>query len=129
MSNELTLGLTARYEDSVGMYGIVQGLEQLILSPATLKLAHTKITATTSQIAVALGDISSRGTLILVNRDTTNFVSVKVASSGAIFAKLWPQGSTSGINFCIVHLGSGAQSPFVQADTASCEVEVFLVPL
>lgn len=129
VANELTVGLTAEYEDAVGMYGTVQGVEEVIVSPATTKNFHTTMGATTSPLAVELGDVATPGTLILVNRDPTNFVSVLTGTGGVIFAKLWPQGSTAGINFCALHLGSGCLAPFLQANTANCAVEVFLVPL
>lgn len=130
MASELTIGLTSQYEDAVGVTGSVPGLEQITISLATAKLQHTKQSVGfAAEEAVQLGDIVSRGLLILVNRDPTNYIEVKVATSGAIFAKLFPKGSTAGINWCALHLGSGAQSPFVIANVASCEMEIFLLPL
>jgi hypothetical protein len=129
MANELTIGLNAAYEDSVGIKAAINGLDELIISLATAKVHHTKQNVATSEEAVGLGDISSRGLMILINRDPTNYIEVKVATGGAIFAKLFNAGSTDGINWCVVHLGSGAQSPFVIANTGACEMEIFLLAL
>ena len=129
MSQELTVGLTAVYEDDADIYGNVRGLDEVIISLATAKLVHTKQSVGTSEEAVTLGDISSRGFMILVNRDTSNYIEVKTGTGGTIYAKLFPSGSTAGINFCVVHCGSGAQSPYVIANNASCEMEVFLCAL
>ncbi len=83
----------------------------------------------TSEEAVVLGDVATKGACMLVNLDPTNFISVKTATSGTIFAKLFPRGSGSGLNFCILHLGSGAQAPFVIADTAACRMAILLINL
>ena len=128
MAEELTINLSAEYSDAEGLTGDVS-IEDLLITLVTTKLLKFRQTIATSETALELGDISSRGFLVLMNLDPTNFVNVKVGTGGAIFAKMFPKGSAAGINFCVVHLGSGAQSPYLIADTASCDVESFLCPL
>src|SRR5689334_17297298 len=125
MSNELTVNVEVDYNDQLtpdaqkGAFSI----EDLLISLSTVKLLDTVISINTSETAIELGDISTRGMAIFVNLDTTNYIEVKVATSGAIFAKLFPKRADSstaqsGLNFCIVHLGSGAQSPYAIANSA-----------
>ncbi len=128
MAQELTISFSAFYEDAVEITGSVE-IAELLITLATAKIVHTKQSVGTSEEAVELGDISSRGFCVLVNKDTSNYIEVKTGTGGTVYAKMFPKGSTSGINFCVVHLGSGAQSPFVTANTASCEMEIFLCPL
>lgn len=122
MANELSLSGTASYEDTFGVTAAID-IPALTVTLSTKKVLHTKQSVGTSEEALVLGDVASRGYCVLINRDDVNFVNVKVATSGAIFAKLLPG------EWCILRLGSGAQSPFVIADTAECELEILLFAL
>jgi hypothetical protein len=79
--------------------------------------------------AAALGDIASIGAFAIVNLDDTNFVNVKVATGGAIFARLDPDTDADGKGgfVCGTRLGSGAQVPYLIADTAACKVALLWV--
>lgn len=130
MASELTFNLSVEYVDSFGVtMQATPAIEDVLVTVATKKSMVTVQSVGTSEEALLLGDITSRGTCVLVNLDPTNYIEVKVATGGAIFAKLFPKGSTAGVNFCVVHLGSGAQSPFVIANTASCDMAIFLASL
>lgn len=124
MANEIALAASASYEDAFGTTAAID-IPTLSVTLGTKKVLHTIQTVGTSQESLVLGDITTPCLLILVNRDETNFVSVKVATSGAIFAKLDPDN----VSWCILPLGSGAQVPFVMADTQECELEIFLCAL
>ncbi len=120
MASELSLSASVSYEDAFGVSAAID-LPALVLTLTTKKVFQTKQTVGFSvEEALLIGDIATLGYLVIVNRDETNFVNVKVATSGAIFAKLLPG------RWCIVPLGSGAQAPYVIADTASCDIEIFL---
>lgn len=119
MALELSMSGTASYEDAVGITASID-IPNILRTLSTKKVLHTKQSVGIVEEALVLGDIVTRGECILVNRDPTNFVNVKVATSGAIFAKLLPGG------WCKLQLGSGAQSPYLIADTAECEIEIFL---
>lgn len=73
----------------------------------------------TSEEAVALGDFSTGGWMMLVNRDGTNFITVKGSSGATAFAKMLPGEFV--LMRCI------AAAPYVQADTAACLMEIFIV--
>lgn len=85
------------------------------------KFFHNVQDVGTSEEAILLGDVAAGGHIMIVNRDATNFVNVKVGTGGAIFGKLKPAESMR------LRLGSGATAPFIIADTAACKVEVFAV--
>jgi hypothetical protein len=74
----------------------------------------------TDEEALNLGDVASTGALCLMkNLDATNFISVKAATGVAATVKLLP-GDVAMLRF------AGA-APFVQADTAPCNLEYYLV--
>ncbi len=124
MAQELSLGATAAYEDAFGVTAEID-IPSLLVTLGTKKVLHTIQSVGITEEALVLGDITTPCLLILVNRDDTNFVNVKVATGGAIFSKLDPDN----VYWSIVPLGSGAQAPFVIADTAECDVEIFLCAL
>ena len=128
MARELTVTFGADYEDTTT--DVVGSFDSSnIITLATSKLLNTVMTIATTETALELGDISSKGFCIIANLDTTNYVEVKVATAGAIFAKLFPKDSTAGLNWCCVHLGSGAQAPYAIANSSACKVQIFLLPL
>lgn len=124
MAQELTLTATASYEDTFGVSASID-IPTLLVTLATKKILHTKQSVGITQEALVLGDITAPCLLVLINRDDTHYVEVKVATSGAIMAKLDP----NNIPWMIVPLGSGAQAPFAIANTAECDVEIFLCAL
>jgi len=120
MADEITVSASIRYEDSEDADESLS-LEDILADVATKKYTKVKVSVGTSEEAVPLGESTSPGWAMFINRDGTNFVSIKVATSGAIFAKLLPG------EFALLRLGSGAQAPFWIADTAACQCEVFIV--
>lgn len=77
-------------------------------------------TVGTSEEALVVGDTGSAGALcVMHNCDSTNFISVKAATGVTPTIKLLA-GDWALFRF------SGA-APFVQADTASCNLEYFLI--
>lgn len=122
MANELTLNASIEYSDSVDVEASA-AITDLLRTLTTSKVLKTKQSVGTSEEALIVGDISTRAWCMLINRDTTNFINVKTGTGGTIFAKLLAG------EFCLLRLGSGAQSPFVIADTASCELEILICDL
>lgn len=121
MSRELTLGASLAYSDSDGTEASLT-LAQIFANVTTKALQQFKLSVPITEIAVPLPDNpGSLGWLILVNRDATNFVNVRVGTGAAIFAQLLAG------EFCILRLGSGAQAPYLIADTAPCNVEGIVV--
>lgn len=101
--------------------------EELVLPTRHFDFSGTKFTKHTQSIgtseeAIDLGEITTLGWVLAVNRDPTNFVSLKTATSGTVFAKLLPENGCA-----LFHFGSGVTAPFAIADTAACIVEFFHV--
>ena len=119
MSNEITATGILEYEDSEDASETLS-ISDLIASVATKKYIKGKQAIGTSEEAITLGEVTSPGWAIFINRDETNFINLKVATGGAIFAKL------KAGEFAILRLGSGAQAPYAIADTAACQLEYFI---
>lgn len=126
MANELTLSGSLSYEDSEGTEESLS-MANVIKSVVTKRIVHLKQNVGTSEEAINLGDVSAPGYAIFINRDETNFISLKVATGGAIFARLDADTAGDGTGgFAILKLGSGAQVPYAIADTAACQMEVLI---
>lgn len=127
MANELTISVSLDYEDSRFQ---TDGLsvEQIIKTVSSKKKVRHTQSIGTSEEAIALGEITSPGYAIFRNLDPTNFVNLKVATGGAIFARLDPDTNADGKGgVALLRLGSGAQAPYAAADTASCDIEYIIV--
>jgi hypothetical protein len=120
MAEELTLNASLEYEDSEGSSDSLE-LTNGIANVSSKKFIHHKQTIGTSEEAIVLGEISSPGWAFFINRDSTNYIELKVASSGAIFAKLHPG------RIAMLYLGSGGQAPYAVANTAACILEFLIV--
>lgn len=120
MANEITLAATLSYEDSEDSSELLT-LTDILASVASKKYIKHKQNIGTSEEAITLGEVTAPGWALFINRDETNFISLKVGTAGAIFAKLKPG------EFAFLRLGSGAQVPFAISDTASCQLEFFLI--
>ncbi len=119
MANEITLNATMAYEDSEGTDMTAQ-IVDLLASVSSKLPIHRKQNIGVSEEAISLGETTTPGWAFFINRDTTNFIELRVATGGAKFAKLKPG------EFAFLRLGSGAQVPFAIADTGSCQLEYWL---
>lgn len=127
MANELTMSGSISYEDSEGASQELS-IADVIKSVTTKRYVKLKQNVGITEEAVNLGDITAPGYAIFINRDETNFINLKVATSGAIFARLDADTDGNGTGgFAILKLGSGAQAPYAIADTAACQMEIFIV--
>jgi hypothetical protein len=70
--------------------------------------------------ALVLGDVATPGYVLMHNLDATNFITVLPDNTGAAVVKLKPG------EYALFRLAAAA--PFVQADTAGCNLEYFLIP-
>lgn len=120
MADEITLAATLSYEDSEGSSELFT-LSDILASVASKKYIKHKQNIGTSEEAITLGEVTTPGWALFINRDETNFINLKVATAGAIFAKLKPG------EFALLRLGSGAQVPYAISDTAACQLEFFLI--
>lgn len=119
MADEITANGSLRYKDNSDSDETLS-IEDLLADVTTKKYVKHKQSIGTSEEAITLGEVTSPGWAIFINRDTVNFIELRVATGGAKFAKL------KAGEFCILRLGSGAQAPYAIADTAACLLEYFI---
>jgi hypothetical protein len=120
MANELTINMSLAYEDSELSESLLEVIDK-IANVSTKKFVHAKQAIGITEEAIGLGEVTAPGWALFINRDATNFINLKVATSGAIFAKLLTG------ECALVRLGSGAQAPYAIADTAPCQLEYLIV--
>jgi hypothetical protein len=120
MADEITVTGRMLYSDSESAATFLQILE-LTPNVATKKFSHFKVSVGTSEEALPLGEATSPGWCLLINRDATNYVEVKTGTGGVIFGKMLAG------EFCLLRLGSGAAAPYAIANTAACQVEGLIV--
>lgn len=123
MSQELTLNASLAYADSGGTEDGISIID-FIANVVTKSMTRYKQSIPTSEVPIVLGDLSSLGYAIFVNRDITNSISLRVTTGGSIFAKLRPNGG-----FAFLELGSGAQIPYAIASGDTCLLEAMIVSL
>lgn len=129
MANEIVENVSFAYEDSLGVL-MRWGVTNRKRNSTARQVASVVQSVGTSEEALLLGDTTAPFSLGIRNLDPTNFVNVKVATGGAIFARLDPDTNQDGTGgwLYLARAGSGAQAPFVIADTAACRVEVLTAP-
>ena len=120
MANELTLSALMEYSDSLSTAESLQVDQKQVTVTIKRPLHYKQLIAFASDTALELGTIAALGWVLIINRDTTNFVTLKTAASGTIIAKLFPG------EFCFFRIGSGITAPAMRADTGDCEVEYIL---
>lgn len=121
MADEITVAGSLSYIDSENANEAIAPAA-FVLSVATKKYTKFKQSIGTSEEAVQLGEITSPGYALFVNRDATNYIELRVGTAGAKFATLKPGGG-----FAILYLGAGAQAPFAIANTAACQMETLII--
>jgi hypothetical protein len=125
MANEAIVNATLSYADAAGVSQQLSCLGAQF-SPSSLKPSQTKQTINTSETTIKLGDTTAPGLFMMKNLDPVNYVDVKVAASGAVFARLDPDVNANGKgSCCLVKLGSGAQAPVAVATGAACLIGFF----
>lgn len=122
MANELTLTAVLDYVDSESAsLGLL--VRELSVSIATKKYVMMKQNIGTSEEALKLGEITSLGWALFINRDTTNYIELRVATGGTKFCQLLA-GEPALFRF-----GSGITAPYAIANTAACQLEYLLASL
>lgn len=81
---------------------------------------HNTMTVTTSALAIPI-PAGTLGYGIFINRDATNYLELKTATGGVMFAKL------KAGECAVFRFPSATTAPFAQANTASCTMEYMIV--
>lgn len=122
MANEITLNANLAYEDSEGADETLSIVDKL--SNITTKVYQkSKQNIGITEEAIKLGELATLGYAIFINRDSTNFIELRVATAGIKFCKLLP-GEAAMFRF-----GSGISAPFAIADTAPCQLEYMILAI
>ena len=119
MASEISLSGLLAYKDALGTSLALQTPISTTDSPASLNAIQQKQLVTTSAVALNLGSLASLGWFMIINRDLTNYVTVLNATGGKVIGKILP-----GKSYGPVYAGSDVTAPFVQANVASCEIEI-----
>lgn len=119
MANEFTLNASIAYADSEDTEAELAIID-FLASISSKKYTKLKMTVGITEEVIPLGEATAPGWAMFINRDPTNFIELRVATSGAKFAKLKPG------EFALLRLGSGAQVPYAIADTDVCQMEYLI---
>lgn len=120
MANELTLNASLVYADAESS-DVDLALADVLANVGTKKFTKAKQNIGITEEAINLGEVTSLGYALFVNRDPTNYLELRVATGGVKFAKLRPG------KFAFFEFGSGITAPFAIADTAPCQLEYLIV--
>jgi hypothetical protein len=128
VANELTINCSMEYDDALGesMSLQVSDLVKSVTTKSPVKLIQSVGTA---EEAIDLGDTGTPVYAMFKNLDPTNYIELKVATSGAIFARLDPDTDQDGKGgVALLRLGSGATAPYAIANTSACRMAIMLLP-
>ncbi len=119
MSNEITLSGSLAYADSEGS-SLSLALAALMATASTKKFVYAKQNIGITEEAIGLGEVTALGWSLFINRDSTNFIELRVATAGTKFVRLHPG------KFAMFYFGSGITAPFAIADTGACQMEYLI---
>lgn len=120
MADEIKVNGSIEYSDSEDS-SVDLEIANLLATVTTKRFIKYKHNIGVTEEAIKLGELSTLGWAMFINRDPTNFIELRVATSGAKFGKLFPG------EFALLRLGSGAQAPYAIADTAACQMDVLII--
>jgi len=116
LANEITAGASLVVTKNSQTYEFSIGNRSFTMS-GNIVLDYVISIATTE---TALGTFSG-GWILMYNMDGTNYVEVKTATSGTIFAKL------KAGEFALFRAGSGVTAPYAIANTGACKLRVMIL--
>ena len=121
MANELTLSASLAYEDSEGADEVL-AIAEKIASVSTKKYVKAKQNIGTSEEAIGLGEVTSLGFSIFINRDSTNYLELRSGTGAANDIIRINAGE-----FAMFRWGSDVTAPFAIANTAACQMEYMIL--
>lgn len=120
MADEITVNGSVAYSDSEGTSRSL-AFEDFIGSVTNKRFVAHKQLIGASEEAIHIAELTAPGWAIFINRSETTYIDLKVATSGAIFARLPADGGAA-----VLFLGSGAQAPYAVAGVAGAPLEVLI---
>lgn len=127
MANELTL--SASLSGTLNGKTVSKSVSNVIkdIAASTKKVTRLQQAVGNSEEAVVLGDLTTPGYALFQNLDATNSIDLKVATGGAIFARLDPDSDGDGTGgFAFLKLGSGATAPYAVTTSGTCLMEILI---
>src|SRR5688572_25955308 len=95
MADEITLTAALEYSDSENADLTLALPTDVQVTVSTKKFVHAKQNIGLSEEAIGLGEVTSLGWAIFINRDATNFINIKTGTGGTIIMKI-PAGKCAG---------------------------------
>ena len=120
MAKEITVSGSLTYADNESANESLT-VNNFVTSVALKLLSRTKISVGTGETSIPKDQVTSPRWAMFVNRDFTNAIQLKVAASGAVFARLLPG------EFALLPLGAGADTPVAIAENAACQLDCFML--
>lgn len=119
MANEITAKASITFTKSKATVTMDIGTLQIDVTGS--QFIHNVQSVGTSEEAILLGDAGAGGMCFMINRDATNFVSIRQGTGASDLIRLDP------LEFAFFRLDDDATAPYWIADTAACEVEYVLI--
>lgn len=120
MADELTLTLKVSYsKNGVTLAPADVSNKKITISGNAAK--HFVQNIGTTEEAIDLGDVTTGGWWFAWNRDSTNWVEIRVGTGGADFVRL------EAGEFFAGRLSPDNAAPYAIADTAACNVEFLII--
>lgn len=120
MANEITVSITVSVAKVFAAISKQVANKQFDMTGAIVHRIVQTIAAT--EEALDQGDVGTPGYCLAINLDPTNFVSIRAGTGLGNMILLEADGGMAFFKF-----GSGATTPFAIADTAPCNIEMFLM--
>jgi len=120
MADEATIFASVRFVK--GSTVVELGADNLQVDVSGNQFAWQRQSVGTSEEAIDIGEVSTGGYFCAINRDPTNFVSIRQATGGTDFIRL------NAGEVCCFRIHASSVAPFWIADTAVCQVEFLLLP-
>lgn len=120
MANEFKINVDIDYEDSEDSVESL-GVTDVRKSISSKKYVRGKINVGTTEEAIPLGELTSLGRAVFVNRDATNYVEIRSATGAANdVIRVDP------LDCAYFRFGSDVTAPYIIANTGACQVEYII---
>lgn len=120
MANEITLSINITFAKG-GSEESFRAADAMKIDVTGSRFMHNRQEIGTSEEAIDIGDVSTGGYFVAVNRDVTNFVEIRSGTGTTDVVKL------KAGEACAFRMSADSNAPFALADTAPVELEYLLI--